>query len=835
MGSLVAKARELYALGYMPLPIERDKRPCVRWKDYTTERAPESMVYDWFGRDIDGIGVVCGAASGQLEMLELEGRAVNEIGLEQLAQAMADNGAGEVWQRLTAGWVERSPSGGIHWHLRVDGQALGNTRLASRPSAPGAPGQVLIETRGQGGFTVVAPSGGRAHPTGGAWTPIAGGPSTVPTLTTDERDLVYGVCSLFDAAPVKPVEMVPVDVSREGALPGDDFNTRATWDEILAPEGWQVHHSDGHTTYWTRPGKSIAEGSSATTGHSTDGADRLYVFSTSTAFDANRPYSKFAAFALLHHGGDYASAARDLASRGYGKRTDTPGTLTPVPALPDEGQPDRTVELTPATAFRVRRVRWLWEGRIPMGTLAVVAGRAGLGKSTTTYWLAAQVTRGTLPGEYHGTPRSVFVCATEDSWEHTIVPRLIAAGADLARVFRVDVVEGGYHAGLSLPRDVHALANAARSKDAALLVLDPLMSRIDGKLDSHKDADVRRALEPLVDLADQVGMTIVGIMHNRKGGGTDPLEMVMGSTAFNAVARSVHSVIPDPDDDTGKRKLFATAKNNLGRDDLPVLAFTVESASIPTDDGDICETGRIEWQGEISGSLRDVMEAGADTDRTATAEAAEWLYGLLAANGGSMPRRDVLAAARTECYSEATLKRAAKRAHVTPRRVSGYQGGSVWTLEGGAGVSFGSSPLPPGETGLNGLNELNGVDKGKRGDPGGLNGHSVHSVHSDQPPRARDESNPTGPVGPVGPQSSPTPGHGPTASTAPIGDADGDADDEPQLPLDPPPMRPEPIPREPLAFDDPDRCPTCAESLSKTFGRSPRCRDKHAFKRKNAA
>ncbi len=108
----------------------------------------------------------------------------------------------------------------------------------------------------------------------------------------------------------------------------------------------------------------------------------------------------------------------------------------------------------------MRPVHWLWEQRIALGTLALLGGREGIGKSTVGYTLAADVTPDACRA-YAGQPKSVIIAATEDSWEHTIVPRLIAAGADLDRVYRVDVTTvAGVETGVSLPRDLTALEDA---------------------------------------------------------------------------------------------------------------------------------------------------------------------------------------------------------------------------------------------------------------------------------------------------------------------------------------------------------------------------------------
>ena len=339
----------------------------------------------------------------------------------------------------------------------------------------------------------------------------------------------------------------------------------------------------------------------------------------------------------------------------------------------------RTLTLVSAATIKPRPVFWLWDGRIALGTLALLAGREGLGKSTCGYWLAARVTRGDLPGQYAGDPRAVLVCATEDSWEHTIVPRLMAAGAELERVYRVDVHNAfGVHVGLSLPRDLVALERNARAVGAALLVLDPLMSRL-GDLDTHRDAEVRQALEPLVAIADRARMSILGLIHHNKSGSADPLQLVMGSKAFTAVARSVHTVVPDPDDETEGRRLFGTPKNNLGRTDLPTLSFTIEGHPIDTDEG-TAWTGRLEWGEEHADSIGEAMRRSvADEDKSDTTEAANWLSDYLTSKGGRAPSSEVKKAADAVGHKEKPLRNARKRLRLlTPSE--GFPRITYWEL-----------------------------------------------------------------------------------------------------------------------------------------------------------
>lgn len=278
--------------------------------------------------------------------------------------------------------------------------------------------------------------------------------------------------------------------------------------------------------------------------------------------------------------------------------------------------------------------------------------------------------------------------------EHTIVPRLMAAGADLSRVFRVDVLNyADISVGLSLPRDLVATERAAREAEAALLLLDPLMSRL-GDLDTHRDSEVRQALEPLAALADRSRMAVLGLIHHNKSGSSDPLQLVMGSKAFTAVVRSVSTVIPDPDDETSRRRLFGTPKNNLGASDLPTLTFTIESHPIDTDEGPAW-TGRLEWGDELADSIDDAMRraTGDPDERSATSEAAAWLEDYLTSQGGTAPSAEIKRQGAKDSHSQDALKRARRKIRATIE-TSGFPRHSFWTL---TSVGARSEPLLRGD------------------------------------------------------------------------------------------------------------------------------------------
>lgn len=293
--------------GYSVVPIKADgsKSPLGPWKRYQEEPAPAEQIGQWFdnGHRRQGLGVVTGY--GQLEMLEFE--AVDTY-TEFCDRAQA-SGLGPLLDRVAYGYRERSPRGGLHLFYRCVAVA-GNAKLAS--TSDGAP---LVETRGAGGFVVVAPSHGKVHPSGQSYQRLAGSPGQIIEITTEERASLFALARTLDERPPPKPRTHSPSQGGSGARPGDDYNRRGpSWPELLEPKGWaQVEKRDG-TTYWRRPGKT--EGISATTNHAD--SDLLWVFSTSTEFEAERSYDKFGAYAVLQHEGDLAAAAKALAAEGFG-------------------------------------------------------------------------------------------------------------------------------------------------------------------------------------------------------------------------------------------------------------------------------------------------------------------------------------------------------------------------------------------------------------------------------------------------------------------------------------------------------------------------------------
>jgi hypothetical protein len=662
----------------MVVPTHKDgsKRPFGFWKNY--QDADNRQDFDHIARliqhnDTGAIGVITGKASGNVEMIELEGRAVTPETMDRLTDAAKAAGLSELWAKLQTGCVEQSPSGGIHFFVRISDQPVeGNKPLAERPN-PDDPTLVerLAETRGEGGFVVVAPSQPRTgHEVGYKFVKDINGectPDRTPMMTKAEVEELHRIFATLDER-VHTIEQTPIQI--DGTRPGDDFANKTDWAEILEPHGWVNVYSIRGNTYWRRPGKS--EGVSAST---KDGW--FYVFTTSTVFEANRSYGKFFTYAKLNHNGDLTAAAKELRSKGYGQ-TNQPQSK-PKTSTVIVGDPKRMVVATPLSDVSPEPTDWLWEGRMALGALNLLSGREGLGKSTVGYHIAAEVTLGNLPGFFHGHPKSVIIGATEDSFPKTIIPRLLAAGANMDRIFRVDVAEHGVISEIDLPTDVAGLAQTIRETDAALVLLDPLMSRLSAGLDSHKDAEVRQALEPIVRVCEETNATMLGVIHHNKTVTDDPNTAVMGSRAFVAVCRANHAVVLNPNDPTHATRIFETTKNNLGRLDLPALEFVIESATIETRVGRPAITGRLVWQGESPIRAAEAMR-GSGKGGGAMEKAKEFLTEFLTEQGGVASKADVVAAGVAEGHAVKTIERAAKSLWITSPK-GGVSG--VWELPAG--------------------------------------------------------------------------------------------------------------------------------------------------------
>lgn len=406
-----------------------------------------------------------------------------------------------------------------------------------------------------------------------------------------------------------------------------------------------------------------------------------------------------------------------------------PGVAREVPtaeqAVATQG---RHLHAVRASGITPESCDWLWEHDgefwIPLGGLVLLGGREGAGKSTWTARLVAQITNGKMKGEFLGQPRSVIISATEDAWPQTIIPRLMAAGADLDRVIRVDVIDGEVTSGMSLPHDVPALRKLILNEDVAMVVLDPLLSTIGGngrELDTHKDSDVRKALEPISLVAAESRATFLGLIHQNKSTGGDMATRLMGSRAFAAVARAVlvcaeddavedSAAMLDLDDDGAealpavppasavaktRRFLFGQIKNNLGPKVQTSVRYELVGHVVGNDEktGKPIRTSRVQILKDEHGNYvkADYIEDAVTSTERAVATKVDgrrkpegesvqdkcnaWLMSVLSVS--PRPSREVKAIGAVQGHLPAAIQRASKALGVT---MTGEYHNPTWSL-----------------------------------------------------------------------------------------------------------------------------------------------------------
>jgi energy-coupling factor transporter ATP-binding protein EcfA2 len=342
--------------------------------------------------------------------------------------------------------------------------------------------------------------------------------------------------------------------------------------------------------------------------------------------------------------------------------------------------PERQLTIRTANSVTPKRVRWLWRDRIPLGEMTLIVGRGGVGKSTLICTLIAWITTGRMKGEFFGRPRDVLYVVNEDSLEYTVVPRLIAAGADLERVHFTRARIGDQYDRVQFPTDCARIAEAAEHFHAVAAFFDPITSNLTAK--KNDQDEMRSVLERLRRTTEQAGIAGIGLAHTRKAMSTNVLDAIMGSVELGNVTRSVMGVVADPDEDGAV--VLSQEKNNLGRMDLESFRYKISSALLAADDtSDQIETGRLEWLTPTDRKTSDILHDQIATpfvSKTTVEEAMEFLRTYLMSKGGQALRGEIINTAQKEGFSRPTVERAAKRMKIVSI-YSGQGAAKLWCLD----------------------------------------------------------------------------------------------------------------------------------------------------------
>jgi hypothetical protein len=354
-------------------------------------------------------------------------------------------------------------------------------------------------------------------------------------------------------------------------------------------------------------------------------------------------------------------------------------------------------EVVALSDVRPRPVRFLWEGRLPLAKLSVLAGPPGNGKSFVTLDIAARVSTGSpWPDGRPGCgPGSVLILSAEDDPADTIRPRLDAAGGDPARVRHVPAVRdrGGRRRCPTL-EDLPLVEEALDAlPDARLVVVDPISAYYGAATDGNNNAELRGLLAPWADMAARRGVAVLAVTHLSKGGSgpaaAAAMNRVIGSIGLVGAARAAWLVSRDPADP--RRRLMLSLKSNVAAE-APGLAYSL----VPCGD-----TARVRWEADpVLLTADEALAASESASRfaprdggggggggcdgdgggPAVEDAAAWLRGLLS-GGACKPVRDIESEAAAAGLSWRTVARAKERVGVVTVK-GGFGAGWGWRIPG---------------------------------------------------------------------------------------------------------------------------------------------------------
>lgn len=603
------------------------------WKSWQTAIPARANLEKWFYNGA-GIGVIGGPVSGNLEMIDFD-----------------DPTIAKEWVKLLKSWncqslvkrlvIEQTQRSGHHVAYRHQGKPDGNKKLAFAED-----GKALIETRGEGGYCLVAPTPGYVLKQG-SWTDL-------PMLTADEREALLSAARTFCKKPIEP--------ARSLGRVGDDYNERASIDEVLIPLGWERSGKDG----WIRPGKKKGQGISATWNH--NGNRHFCCFTSSTELEPGN-YDLFGLYARLVHGGDFGAATRAAMGSGYGYSQQE---YYPRPQRgwePEEQLDD--VEVPSCAGFRAFEhieklpVEWLWHPYIPFGGLSILVGNPGIGKSSFAYALASMVSNGTggggFPDQLAG---DVLLYCLEDDSERVIKGKLEMNGADMRRIY-----DGSYHEtenpeGIAPPitaDKMRAIIKATEGlPDLKLVIFDPVVEWFPAERSMNTGNEVREVLRLFRQLSERRGIAVLLLGHPNKSREGSLIQKVSGSIDFSAVVRSglFASKLPETEECA-----LIHFKQNWGPPGQ-AIGYQIE------EDGAFCFTGSVDV-------TEDMLNAPAVQQPTTAGHRESckaWILDHLA--NGPMNAKDVFAGAKLEGFSSATVKRAKQELGT---QVSSRRHGDVWS------------------------------------------------------------------------------------------------------------------------------------------------------------
>lgn len=574
MIDVALKARDC-GLSVVPILKETKTARC-KWKDFQSRIMGEDEIRSTFRED-DWFAVIAGEVSQNLELMDFDipGKHHLPKGTKGEAPAYApfvafvkEHGYEELLSRLI---LMQTKSGGMGIIYRCPEGVGPNSKLAERWSTPeeieAEPDnkkKVLIETRGNGGYFLTSPTPG--------YKLIQGTLTKIPNIDAEEREFLHSVARFFNEC--EPEVQAPERSSPGLQRPGDDFNKRVTWDEVLT--GWKRGGTSGGRTYWTRPGKMAKDGISATTGNGPN--DLLYIFSTSChPFESEKSYSKFYAYALINHHGDPVFAAQELKAKGYGVSAKSPtyNPQTIVKPSPDslyDIEGDDTFDTVSLSDAEPEKPEWTWDPYIMKRHINLLDAKGSSGKTTLIVGLALSLSIGRIPFGGECEPQTTLYFGCEDTPGEV---RYLAdkIGGDLTRFIHV--------ADPSIRLDAAGLAKVYRTikkHNASLVCFDAITYYYAGMVrDPFNGMELAPHLNKLRDLAREANVGIWNVRHFAKySKGKDIEEMGAGAEQWRNSHRRQLVLRPNPNKAL-RQGIVCPARGSLNAGAGDPFAFSMEN------------------------------------------------------------------------------------------------------------------------------------------------------------------------------------------------------------------------------------------------------------------
>jgi hypothetical protein len=650
----------LFNIGFHVFPCKPDKTPMVKdWKNTGAISSPFAISAKWSGAPEALPGIPVGAHG--LVVIDADRKPNGPDGVAAFQALCAERGID-----LSSAFVVETPSTGLHFYFRTE-TPYGN----STDSLPAG-----IDVRGVGGYVIgpgaTLPDGRAYRLVQGTWDAIPPLPDALATLLKAKGpitppDVTNGTAGLCVAALVTDRErasalaaladeVAKLTAMQEGS--GRNAALNAAAHSMGTMSGW----IDLETVHAELLQASVANGYVAKDGQ--EAARQTIESGLNAGMKKPRPLlSNAPTDSFL----DVVRQSCQNFIAAYKRKHDK---------APATGK--RSITVLQCSTIHAKPITWLWNGYLPSGKLTLLAGAGGTGKSTLAFNFAGTVSNG---GAWPDGTRciaagNVLIWSSEDDAADTILPRLMAVGANLTRcgIISGAVDEDGLRCSFDSARDMDRLRESVeRIGGVGLLIVDPIVTAVTG--DMHKANDVRRSLQAIVDFASEMNCAVIGITHFAKGtAGKNSAERVIGSQAFAALARMVLVTAKEEDSD---RRVFTRAKSNNSVDSGG-FAYTIEAGMLA---GGIVAT-RIVWGEPLAGAARSILAEiegdSADEGSSKLNQAKAFLLDKL--KNGFVAQKELFEHAREiQGITDGTMRRAGRALSITPRKLA-MNGGWVWEL-----------------------------------------------------------------------------------------------------------------------------------------------------------